>query len=105
MLVHSLVWPLENEIIKKYASMSKDSVVYASGHTNEWTNTNKLLDKDGKFYSKYVTGLKTGSIDGEYSLIFSFELEDGRRYIAGVFGSDGKDDRFYDALKIIEKLK
>lgn len=96
---------LENEIIKKYASMAEASVVYASGHTNNWTNTNKLLDKDSEFYSKYVTGLKTGSIDGEYSLVFSFELEDGRIYIAGVFGSGNKDDRFRDALKIIEKVR
>jgi len=96
---------LENELIKKYVSMQSASVVYASGHTNNWTNTNKLLDEKSAFYSEYVTGLKTGSIDGEYSLIFSFELEDGRKYIAGVFGANNKDARFYDALKIIEKLK
>lgn len=96
---------LQNDIIRKYASMPKASVVYASGHTNEWINTNKLLDRDGEFYSEYVTGLKTGSIGGEYSLIFSFSLGDGREYIAGVFGADDKDARFRDALKMIEELR
>ena len=85
--------------------MAKASVVYASGHTNEWINTNKLLDKNGEFYSEYVTGLKTGTVEGECSLIFSFEFPDGRIYIAGVFGASDKNTRFYDALAIIEELK
>ena len=96
---------LQNEIIMKYTSMAKASVVYASGHTNEWINTNKLLDKNGEFYSEYVTGLKTGTVEGECSLIFSFEFPDGRIYIAGVFGASDKNTRFYDALTIIEELK
>jgi D-alanyl-D-alanine carboxypeptidase (penicillin-binding protein 5/6) len=95
----------QNEIIMKYAAMPDASVVYASGHTNTWNNTNKLLDESGAFYSPYVTGLKTGTVDGECSLIFSFEFEDGRKYIAGLFGSPDKNTRFYDALKIIEELK
>ena len=96
---------MENELIMKYASMPRAEVVYASGHTNEWTNTNKLLDKNSSFYSPYVTGLKTGSIDGECSLVFSFEFKDGREYIGGVFGSPDKNTRFYDALKIIESMR
>lgn len=96
---------LENDLIMKYTAMPKTSVVYASGHTNEWVNTNKLLDINSEFYSKYVTGLKTGSVEGECSLIFSFEFDDGRKYIAGVFGSPDKNTRFYDALKIIDELE
>lgn len=96
---------IQNEIIAKYTSKARAVVVYESGHLNEWNNTNKLLDEDSRFYSKYVTGLKTGSIDGECSLVFSFSFEDGRQYIAGVFGSPNKDTRFYDALEIIQSLK
>lgn len=101
-LVSKLV--LENELIMRYTSKPKASVVYASGHTNEWKNTNKLLDKESAFYSKYVTGLKTGTVDGECSLVISIEFDDGRSYIAGVFGSPDKNTRFYDALKIIDEL-
>ncbi len=92
---------LENEIIQKYTSMYKDSVIYASGHTNTWENTNLLLNPQSKYYSAYATGLKTGSIQGEYSLLFSFRLDDGREYIAGVFGANGKYVRFEDANAII----
>ena len=91
----------ENGIISKYAAMPTDSVVYASGHTNTWVNTNLLLNKESEHYSGYATGLKTGSINGEYSLVFTFEFEDGREYIAGVFGADSKNIRFEDANLII----
>ncbi len=92
---------LENETICKYASMHKDSVIYASGHTNTWESTNLLLDPQSKYYSRYATGLKTGSIQGEYSLLFSFRLDDGREYIAGLFGANQKTARFRDANEII----
>ena len=96
---------LKNDLITKYSSLYKDEVIYASGHTNTWYNTNKLLDPSGKFYNKYVIGLKTGSLDEEYCLVFAFRFDDGREYIAGVFGSDNKNDRYEDALKIINFLE
>lgn len=93
---------MANPIIAKYAGMHSADVRYASGEINTWTNTNKLLDQDSKYYSPYAIGLKTGSISGEYSLIFSFRFDDGREYIAGVFGGDEKNTRFEDANKIIK---
>lgn len=95
----------KNELITEYASRQSSSVVYASGHTNTWINTNKLLDPESKYYSRYAKGLKTGSIDDEYSLVFSIEFDDGREYIAGVFGADSKNVRFEDALEIIKTLE
>ena len=68
-------------------------------------NTNKLLDPESGYYSRYAKGLKTGSIDNEYSLVFSFEFDDGREYIAGVFGANNKNIRFEDALVIINGLE
>lgn len=95
----------ENEIVSKYVALSETSVVYASGQTNTWVNTNRLLEVGGEYYSPLARGLKTGSVMGEYSLIFSFELEDGREYIAGVFGADKKNLRFADALEIIDEIQ
>ena len=92
---------MSNPIIAKYAGMYSDDVLYASGEINTWVNTNKLLDEDSKYYSPYAIGLKTGSISGEYSLIFVFKFEDGREYIAGIFGADEKNVRFEDANIII----
>ena len=95
----------QNNLISECASKISSEVVYASGHTNTWINTNKLLDPESKYYSRYAKGLKTGSIDDEYCLVFSFEFDDGREYIAGVFGADQKNTRYEDALKIIEELE
>jgi D-alanyl-D-alanine carboxypeptidase (penicillin-binding protein 5/6) len=92
---------MENPIIAKYAKIYSANVRYASGETNTWVNTNNLLNKESKYYSPYATGLKTGSISGEYSLLFAFRFDDGREYIAGVFGADNKNERFEDANTII----
>jgi len=93
-----------NDLIMKYAGVQKDSVVYASGHTNTWENTNLMLDGDSEFYSPYVTGLKTGSAGkGNYCFICTFEKE-SQKYIAGVFSSESNDTRFSDMLKIVDLL-
>lgn len=94
---------LENELIMSYAGQAEADVVYASGHTNHWVNTNLLLDETGEYYDSRVTGLKTGSIDGSYNLICSAE-QNGERYIIGLFGGSGKDERFADAKRILNDL-
>ena len=96
---------MENPIIAKYARVYSADVVYASGEKNTWVSTNKLLDPESKYYSPHAKGLKTGSISGEYSLVFSFSFEDGREYIAGVFGADGRNERFEDANEIIDYME
>ncbi len=96
----------QNEIIMKYAGMKYDNVTYASGHTNRWINTNLMLDDESEFFCEYVTGLKTGSAGaGNYNLICTVTLDDGsREYIIGLFSSDNKENRYRDALKIIDHL-
>ena len=95
---------VKNSIIKKYARILVDNVVYASQHTNKWTNSNKLLDPSGEFYSPYATGLKTGSADNNYSFIASADIE-GVTYIAGFFTEEHPNDRFVDALTVIKALE
>lgn len=94
----------ENDIIRKYSALSSDKVTYASGHINSWTNTNKLLLEDSKYYTENVVGMKTGSLDDYYSLIATYN--DGELYfIAGVFGSKTDDGRYKDILGIIDGEK
>lgn len=94
----------KNDIIRKYAAMPEDDVVYASGHTNHWKNTNLMLDKESEYYSPYVTGLKTGSLGrGNYSLICSVEISE-RTYIVGVFSSKSAETRFDDMLTLIDRI-
>lgn len=94
---------VQNELIMSYAGLSEASVVYASGHTNHWVNTNLLLDSNSEYYDSRVTGLKTGSANGSYNLICTAEAE-GKRYIIGLFGGADKEDRFADAQRILNSL-
>jgi D-alanyl-D-alanine carboxypeptidase (penicillin-binding protein 5/6) len=93
----------ENELIRKYGGLFQDNVTYASGHTNQWTNTNKMLDPDSSFYSPYVTGLKTGSLTSYYNLILT--ASDGsKQFLIGLFGASTTDERFQDGKQILNTL-
>lgn len=94
---------MQNEVIARYAALSEDDVIYASGHTNHWVNTNELLRPESPYYHAAVTGLKTGSLDRNYCLIFTATL-DGRDYIVGLFGEWEKADRYTDAHVILDAL-
>ena len=93
----------QNGIITKYSRLESDDVTYASGHTNHWENSNRQLHADSEFYNQYVTGLKTGSLEDYYCLITLYER--GGRYIIGVFGSEGEDDRYTDTRNIIKAIE
>ena len=92
---------MKNEIIMKYASLPSASVTYASGHTNTWRNTNRMLHEEDEYYSPYVTGLKTGTLEGNSCLICSFAIY-GRDYIAGVFTEKEEELRYIDMSTIID---
>ncbi len=95
---------LKNEVITKYTAKASDYVVYASGHTNTWRNTNKLLHPDSEYYSPYVTGLKTGSLNENYCILVSATIKD-KTYIVGIFKAPDEDDRYEDATKILAALE
>ncbi len=93
MLISSAAY--ENEIIKNSAGK------YESG---DWTNSNVLLNKDGNYYCKYVTGLKTGSTDAAgYCVSVSAEIE-GNTYIMVFLGSATKEGRFIDAINVVDSI-
>lgn len=94
---------LNNPIIAKYAKTASERVVYQSGHTNTWTNTNKFLHPDSGYYNPHVTGLKTGSLTGRYSLYISAEYE-GNVYLIGVFDSVGTTRRYDEAKAALDVL-
>lgn len=90
----------ENELIMKYASLPSDDVVYASGHSNRWINTNLMLHEESEYHSPYVKGLKTGTLEGNSCLVSVIEIGE-KTYIAGVFSEKEKTMRFEDMLKIV----
>ena len=93
----------ENEIIMKYACIAEDNVTYASGHTNTWVNSNLQLHEDSEFYNEYVIGMKTGSLEDNYSLITAYD--DGEaKLLIGVFGAPTKEGRYTDTESIIDAI-
>jgi len=93
----------ENELIMKYACMPSHEVTYESGEQNLWLSTNYCLDLASEYYSPYITGLKTGSLDDYYNIICT--ATDGNdSYIIGLFGLENKDSRYAQAQKIANEL-
>lgn len=92
------------DVIRKYSSVYSDSVVYASGHTNTWTNTNKLLNPDSEYYRSEVIGLKTGSLDNNYSIIIAATV-DSKEVLIGVFGSQDDSGRYIDVIKLLDNIE
>lgn len=94
---------LEHPVISKYTAMVRDEVTYASGETNTWTNTNRLLDPQSRYYREGVIGLKTGSLSYNYCVTVAYE-KDGHRYLIGVLGARNGDQRFADACTLIDAI-
>ena len=93
----------EQPLILHYAGFVSDDVVYASGHTNTWVNSNKQLDESSPYYNAAVKGLKTGSLDGYYCLITLFDDGD-HRYLIGSFGAPTDEGRYEDTAAVINQL-
>lgn len=95
---------LENEVIRSYTSLYEDDVVYASGHTNHWRNTNSLVNPSSTYYIRNAVGLKTGKTSAAGSCLLSAFLVDGEYVIVGAFGCEESVDRFKDTLKVYSAL-
>lgn len=96
---------MRDPVIARYVAMAQDEdVVYLSGETNSWKNTNLLLHPDSEFYSPSACGLKTGHTDeGGYCLLSAFRQGD-EYLIVGVFGCPTSDDRFRDSLILAREI-
>ena len=85
--------------IKEWKSTSK-STKNKNG-IRKWENTNKLLDKNGSYYYKYCTGIKTGyTSDAGYCLVSSAS-KGGKNIIAVVLNSTTKDV-WTDSTKLLD---
>ncbi len=91
---------LQNDIIAKYASLQQDSVVFKSGETITWYNTNRLLNPESAWYCAEAVGLKTGyTKEAGYCLLAAFEQEVGH-ILVGIFDAENKLSRYGDATDL-----
>ena len=95
----------ECPLIRKYCNKESDDVVYASGHKMTWKNTNINLWQGTQYYSPYVNGLKTGTVNSEYYCLLSSAEIEGKVFLFGFFGEPNSDARFLDTLTAIAWVK
>lgn len=93
---------LGNEIISQYMGVHEADVIYASGHSNHWINTNHLLDPESEFYYPGAIGMKTGHTNqAGYCLMSAFH-KNGHTIVIGVFGYQESKARFWDVIKLLD---
>ena len=91
---------LDNEMIAKYAGTQQDSVVFNSGETITWYNTNRLLNPESAWYCEKAVGLKTGyTKEAGYCLLAAFASEEGH-ILVGIFDAENKLSRYSDAVEL-----
>lgn len=96
---------LENKTLRKYMSRFEDDVVYASGQTNHWENTNLFLNPEEGFYRSDAIGMKTGRTkQAGYCLMSAFR--NGKStLVIGMFGYSDEYQRFRDTVKLLKACK
>lgn len=92
---------MSEPIIMKYAGLEHDDVRYASGHTNSWNNSNKLIDPDSPYYYENATGLKTGTTEEAGYCLISTAALGPKTVLAGVFGAKDARERFTDSRELL----
>ena len=93
-------------LILRYAAMAQADVVFESGETITWNNTNWLLHETmTEYYIPEVTGLKTGGTSKAGMCIIAVYEKDGRKLIVGVLGCELLEQRFEDTVYLIDHYR
>ena len=92
-------------VIREIVGTHQKSVVFESGESITWTNTNELLDPDSAYYCENAIGMKTGTTDNAGCCLAAAFEKDGRTYISVVTGCGTSSDRYEMTLKVFNKAK
>lgn len=90
------------QIMRAATTEVYNAIVRNTGREIQWVNTNKLLfeQRYPEFYCSQAVGLKTGFTSAAGNCLLSaFQLEDGY-LIIGAFGSETREGRYQDTLKL-----
>ena len=96
---------MKNETIAEIASTHYAKIIFESGETAKWTNTNELLNPKSSYYTYYVTGFKTGGTVKAGKCLSATFIADGVEYIAIVLGCDDNASRYENILTLINLIK
>ena len=96
---------MENSEIRDIVSSYTKRVVFASGENITWTNTNALLNPDGKYYLPQAVGLKTGTTEHAGNCLIAALEMNGTRYIAIVSGCADNTQRYESIHAMVSMIK
>lgn len=85
---------LANPALKSRTATASKYVVALTGKGRTWTTTNGLINPNSSFYSPYAHGLKTGTVDTDYTGIVSAATKNGRTIITVVNGCESYNARY-----------
>ncbi len=88
--------------IQQSAAAQQLTVYFRSGGYAAWTNTNKLLDPNGEYYSPDCIGLKTGTTLAAGSCLAAAFYRGGKTYVCAVMGCGDDQSRYSAALALSE---
>ncbi len=109
--------PYDMYLIAKYAMENPkfveivNTVSYDGGPTNKhdhlyWNTTNKLITKSSKYYSPYISGVKTGTTEEGGRNVISMASKDGYNYFLVVMGApmemEDEISSFYESKRIYD---
>ncbi len=103
--VHDLVLVakkvLANDTLKKITSTPYKYVKALTGQKHEWATTNSLIASYAYYYSPYAIGMKTGTVNDEYTGIIGAFRKDKHTYITVVIGCESYNARYDATHKLI----
>ncbi len=88
--------------IRDIAGTYRKNVVYYSGESNTWYNSNKLLDPDSAFHRSDAIGVKTGTTDNAGSCLIAAFEDNGKTYITVAAGCSSDADRYDLTIRIAD---
>lgn len=94
---------LENETIRTAVACPQKYVVFASGHSITWKNTNPLLDAQSPYYRAWASGVKTGTTEAAGHCLIACAERQGKTYLAVVMGCADDDGRAADVCALLDR--
>lgn len=85
---------LKNPTLKSVTGASARYVTALTGKGRYWSTTNGLLVRGGSFYSPYAHGMKTGTVETNYTGIVSAATKNGRTIITIAVGCESYNARY-----------
>lgn len=96
---------MEEPTLRHYAGVSKDTVIFESGESHDWLNTNFLLHPESPYYCPEACGMKTGYTSKAGACMIAAFYTGDRYLLVGIFGCPKYEDRFADAMFLYEMYR